>query len=87
MLYNLAIYFYLMGVAIASLFDRKVRTMWRGERAAFDILKQKVDPSANYVWFHAASLGEFEQGRPLMEHLRRKQPEYKRLPTFFAPSG
>ena len=87
MLYNLAIYFYLMGVAIASLFDRKVRTMWRGERAAFDILKQKVDPSANYVWFHAASLGEFEQGRPLMEHLRRKHPEYKILLTFFSPSG
>lgn len=87
MLYNIAIYFYLMGVAIASLFDRKVRTMWRGERAAFDLLKEKVDPCATYVWFHAASLGEFEQGRPLMEHLRRKHPEYKILLTFFSPSG
>ena len=87
MLYNFAIYFYLLGVAIASLFNEKVRKMWRGERAAFDILKQKVDPEAKYVWFHAASLGEFEQGRPIMERLRSEHPEYKILLTFFSPSG
>jgi 3-deoxy-D-manno-octulosonic-acid transferase len=40
--------------------------MWRGERDAFRILREQVDPNARYVWFHAASLGEFEQGRPLM---------------------
>lgn len=61
--------------------------MWHGERAAFGVLKQKVDPSARYVWFHAASLGEFEQGRPLMERLRVMHPEYKILLTFFSPSG
>ena len=61
--------------------------MWRGERKAFRILKEKVDPEAKYVWFHAASLGEFEQGRPLMEQLRREHPEYKILLTFFSPSG
>ena len=61
--------------------------MWRGERAAFGVLKEKVDPSAEYVWFHAASLGEFEQGRPLMERLRKSHPEYKILLTFFSPSG
>ena len=87
MLYNFAIYFYLLGVAIASLFNEKVRKMWRGERAAFDVLKQKVDPEAKYVWFHAASLGEFEQGRPIMERLRNEHPEYKILLTFFSPSG
>ncbi len=87
MLYNIAIYFYLLGVAIASLFNEKVRKMWRGERAAFDVLKQKVDPEAKYVWFHAASLGEFEQGRPIMERLRSEHPEYKILLTFFSPSG
>ena len=87
MLYNFAIYFYLLGVAIASLFNEKVRKMWRGERAAFDVLKQKVDPEAKYVWFHAASLGEFEQGRPIMERLRSEHPEYKILLTFFSPSG
>jgi 3-deoxy-D-manno-octulosonic-acid transferase len=61
--------------------------MWRGERDAFRILKEKVDPEAKYVWFHAASLGEFEQGRPLMEQLRKDHPEYKILLTFFSPSG
>ncbi len=75
------------GVAIASLFNEKVRKMWKGERECFSILKQKVDPAAKYAWFHAASLGEFEQGRPIMERLRREHPEYKILLTFFSPSG
>ncbi len=74
-------------MAIYSRFNEKVRKMWRGERETFRILKEKVDPEAKYVWFHAASLGEFEQGRPLMEQLRREHPEYKILLTFFSPSG
>ena len=86
-MYNVIIYLYLLGVAIYSRFNEKVRKMWRGEREAFRILKKKVDPEAKYVWFHAASLGEFEQGRPLMEELRREHPEYKILLTFFSPSG
>lgn len=86
-MYNVIIYMYLLGVAIYSRFNEKVRKMWRGEREAFRILKEKVDPEAKYVWFHAASLGEFEQGRPLMEQLRREHPEYKILLTFFSPSG
>ena len=80
-------YLYLLGVAIYSLFDEKVRKMWRGEREAFSVLKSQVDSDAKYVWFHAASLGEFEQGRPLMELLRQRHPEYKILLTFFSPSG
>ena len=87
MLYNIAIYFYLLGVAIASIFSEKVRKMWRGERAAFGVLKKKVDPEAKDVCFHAASLGEFEQGRPIIERLRQEHPEYKVLLTFFSPSG
>ncbi len=86
-MYNLIIYLYQLGIFIASLFNEKVRKMWRGERRAIRILKEKVDPDAKYVWFHAASLGEFEQGRPLMEQLRREHPEYKILLTFFSPSG
>ena len=86
-MYNLIIYLYLLGVAITSLFNEKVRKMWRGERDAFRVLREKVDPTARYVWFHAASLGEFEQGRPLMEELRRQHPELKILLTFFSPSG
>ena len=87
MIYNLIIYLYLLGVAVYSCFNEKVRKMWRGERDAFRILREKVDPNAKYVWFHAASLGEFEQGRPLMEQLRKNHPEYKILLTFFSPSG
>ena len=87
MIYNIVIYFVLWGIAIASLFDEKVRKMWRGEREAFKILKQKVDPNAKYIWFHAASLGEFEQGRPLMERIRKDYPQYKILLTFYSPSG
>ena len=86
-MYNIVIYLYLTGVAIVSLFNQKVRKMWRGEREAFSVLKQKVDPNAKYVWVHAASLGEFEQGRPIMERIRRDHPEYKILLTFFSPSG
>lgn len=87
MIYNIVIYFVLWGIAIASLFNEKVRKMWRGEREAFKILKQKVDPDAKYIWFHAASLGEFEQGRPLMERIRKDYPQYKILLTFYSPSG
>lgn len=87
MIYNIVIYFVLCGIAIASLFNEKVRKMWHGEREAFKILKQKVDPNAKYIWFHAASLGEFEQGRPLMERIRKDYPQYKILLTFYSPSG
>ena len=86
-MYNVIIYLYLFGVAILSLFNEKVRKMWQGERQAIRTIKEKIDPNAQYVWFHAASLGEFEQGRPLMEQLRREHPEYKILLTFFSPSG
>ncbi|MFC2372490.1 glycosyltransferase N-terminal domain-containing protein [Segatella oris] len=86
-MYNIVIYLYLIGVAIASLFNKKVKKMWAGERQAVKVLKEKVDPEARYIWFHAASLGEFEQGRPLIEHLRETHPEYKILLTFFSPSG
>lgn len=86
-MYNLVIHGYLLGVMLASLFDKKVATMWKGERQAIDMLRSKIEPDARYIWFHAASLGEFEQGRPLMERIRRDYPEYKILLTFFSPSG
>ncbi|MDR1601075.1 MAG: 3-deoxy-D-manno-octulosonic acid transferase [Tannerella sp.] len=51
------------------------------------ILRTKIDGSARYIWFHAASLGEFEQGRPVMEMIRKRYPQYRILLTFFSPSG
>ncbi len=86
-MYNLLIYIYLLGVAVYSLFNKKVKTMWQGEKEAFSILRDKVDSKARYIWFHAASLGEFEQGRPIIERIRKDHPEYKILLTFFSPSG
>ena len=86
-MYNFIIYLYQMGVAVYSRFNEKVKKMWQGERDAFRVLREQVDPQARYVWFHAASLGEFEQGRPIMEQLRRDHPELKILLTFFSPSG
>lgn len=84
-MYNVIIYLIQVGVAIASLFSDKVRKMWRGEQESFRILREKINPADRYIWFHAASLGEFEQGRPLMEEVRRQHPEYKILLTFFSP--
>lgn len=87
MIYTFGIYVYCLGVSIAALFNRKVRLLWLGHRRIFATLREHCDPSAQYIWFHAASLGEFEQGRPLMERLRHHHPEYKILLTFFSPSG
>lgn len=86
-MYNLVINVLQFGVFIASFFNKKVAAMWRGERETLRLLGEKVDPEAEYIWFHAASLGEFEQGRPLMERIRKEHPEYKILLTFFSPSG
>ncbi len=86
-MYNVIIYLIQFGVAVASLFFEKVRKMWKGECASFGVLRDKLEPDAQYIWFHAASLGEFEQGRPLMEQIRREHPQYKILLTFFSPSG
>lgn len=87
MIYNLIIQVFQGAVRVAALFSGKIAKMVKGEREAFHILKEKIDPSARYIWFHAASLGEFEQGRPLIEEIRRRYPQYKILQTFFSPSG
>ena len=86
-MYNIIMYIVQLGIAIASLFNGKLKKMWRGERDSFRVLREKVDPNARYIWVHAASLGEFEQGRPIIEYLREHRPEYKILLTFFSPSG
>ena len=87
MIYNLGIYIYQLGVKLAALFSDKPAKMVKGHREAFEMLKSKIDRNARYIWFHAASLGEFEQGRPLIERIRKEYPQYKILQTFFSPSG
>ena len=86
-MYHFIIYIFEFGLFVTSFFSKKVKKMWRGERDSFRILREKVDPDASYAWFHAASLGEFEQGRPIIEEYRRIHPDHKILLTFFSPSG
>lgn len=86
-MYNIAIYLYLLAVKFVGLFSKKVKLMRKGHKEVFDILRKEIDKDSQYLWFHAASLGEFEQGRPLMERIRKTHPHYKILLTFFSPSG
>lgn len=86
-MYTLAIYLYMLAVLLVSPFHKKARLLVKGHWNTFRILRRQIRRDEKYVWFHAASLGEFEQGRPLMERLRSEHPEYKILLTFFSPSG
>ena len=87
MLYNLAIVIYDFIVHLAAPFSRKPRQMMKGHWVVYELLRQQVEKGEQYIWFPAASLGEFEQGRPLIEMIRAKYPNYKILLTFFSPSG
>ena len=86
-IYSLGIYLYAGCINIVSLFNRKARLLIQGHRNIFKTLKEQVDPNSSYLWFHASSLGEFEQGRPLIERIHNKHPECRILLTFFSPSG
>lgn len=72
---------------LLSLFNSKARLSVEGRRGLLDRLEAAIDPTATNVWFHAASLGEFEQGRPVIEAYRRQFPDHKIVLTFFSPSG
>ena len=85
--YDFAIHLYSLGVKIASLRHEKARKIIDGQAATMQRLKKELSPEGGYIWIHAASLGEFEQGRPLIEMIRRNHPDAKILLTFFSPSG
>lgn len=87
MLYNIGIYIYDILAHIAAVFSLKPRKMIRGHWVVYELLRQQKEKGARYIWFHAASLGEFEQGRPIIEKIRERHPNYKILLTFFSPSG
>lgn len=87
-MYSFGIYLYAFIVRLLACFGhRKAGLMVRGQHETWRILRHQIREGERYVWFHAASLGEFEQGRPLMERLRSEQPDCKILLTFFSPSG
>ncbi|MBO4530978.1 MAG: 3-deoxy-D-manno-octulosonic acid transferase [Paludibacteraceae bacterium] len=87
LIYDLGIQLYSGGAWIASFFDDKAKKFVEGRKNVFQTLSDKIDPQSKYVWIHAASLGEFEQGRPIIEKLKVIKPEYKIILTFFSPSG
>jgi 3-deoxy-D-manno-octulosonic-acid transferase len=87
LLYDLAIGLYDILVHLDAPFSRKPRKMMKGHWVVYDLLRQQMEKEKRYIWFHAASLGEFEQGRPLIEQIRARYPDYGILLTFFSPSG
>jgi 3-deoxy-D-manno-octulosonic-acid transferase len=86
-LYDLAIRFYYFIILLVSPFNPKARLWLSGRKHLFERLRAEIDPEKPLVWFHASSLGEFEQGRPVIEAFREKRPDVKILLTFFSPSG
>ena len=87
LLYNTAISLYGAAAQLVSLRSRKVRKMLQGQHRTPEMLRRKLAGKPGAVWFHASSLGEFEQGRPMIERLRREHPEVPILLSFFSPSG
>lgn len=87
MIYNSAMYLMASGARLAALRSPKIKKMTQGQRHTIDTIKQSIKPGDKPVWIHAASLGEFEQGRPLIERIRRECPGRKIVLSFFSPSG
>jgi 3-deoxy-D-manno-octulosonic-acid transferase len=87
LIYNLGIFFYGLAIRIAALFNLKAKQFVIGRKNWQKELETKIAGEAKYLWFHCASLGEFEQGRPVIENVKKKFPDYKIILTFFSPSG
>ena len=86
-IYNLLAVFSEFLLKIIALFNPKIKLFVDGQANSFGILKAKIKAYDKMIWFHAASLGEYEQGLPLMEKIRSKYPNHLIVLTFFSPSG
>lgn len=86
-IYRLLVKSYHTAIRVAILWNKKARLWVRGRRNTFDTLKQKISTEQARVWFHCASLGEFEQARPVLEAFRKHYPNYQIVLTFYSPSG
>lgn len=86
-LYNILTYVSIFFLQIIALFNKKINFFVQGRKESFTILEEKIKPSDKVFWVHVASLGEYEQGLPLMEQLKSKFPTHKIVLTFFSPSG
>ena len=88
--YNFVIFLYWLSIHIVSLFNDKAHKWVSGRKNSFQNIKktlQERNINGNIIWFHCASLGEFEQGRPVIESLKKANPGIKIVLTFFSPSG
>lgn len=86
-LYNFLTYIASALLKIVALFNPKMKLFISGRKTVFNTLAEKIQPADKVIWFHAASLGEYEQGLPVMEKIKEKHPSHKILVTFFSPSG
>ncbi|TKB98089.1 3-deoxy-D-manno-octulosonic acid transferase [Pedobacter cryotolerans] len=86
-IYNIGIRLYGFLLQIAALFNPKAKLFVNGRKDIWQQLASKTNPNDQPIWFHFASLGEFEQGRPVLETLKTNKPEQKIIVTFFSPSG
>lgn len=86
-IYDLAINILPPGIKLLACFKEKERKLAEGQKIVFSYLEENIDHNASYIWFHASSLGEFEQGRPMIEKIKKEHPEYRIILTFFSPSG
>lgn len=86
-IYSLSIYLYTGLIRITAFFQPKAKQFTEGRKYLFEEIKSKVHPEDKPIWFHFASLGEFEQGRTILEEFKKENPQKKILITFFSPSG
>ncbi len=87
LLYDLGIWFYVLVIKLVSPFNKKAKLWLSGKRNIFKQIETKIDKQKSTIWFHASSLGEFEQARPVIEKIREQYPAYQIVVTFFSPSG
>lgn len=86
-LYNIGIALYDCAIGLAARRNPKARLWKEGRRGIFDKMRSAIAADDRVIWVHSASLGEFEQGRPIIEKIKEEYPDYKILLTFFSPSG
>ncbi|WP_091202731.1 3-deoxy-D-manno-octulosonic acid transferase [Flavobacterium xueshanense] len=86
-LYNLMVLFAGFLLEIIAFFSPKTKLFVEGRKVVFLVLEQKIKPTDKTIWFHAASLGEYEQGLPVIEKIKEQFPAHKIVLTFFSPSG
>lgn len=86
-IYNIIVQIADFLLKIIAVFHPKIKLFVEGRKSVFEILKNNISPSEQIIWFHAASLGEYEQGLPVIEKIKEKYPQHKILLSFFSPSG